>query len=410
MRIAIFTDTFLPKIDGITISIRNVLNILSKDHQFRVFAPDYRENGLKAKFHRNVAIERIPAVSLPSYKDVKIAFPSMKNVLASLCEFKPDIIHIHTPGAIGMAGVRCAKKLGVKSVGTYHTLVSQETMYISPVKILKLDKLAAMFENIFSMKKSPEAMLKKAEKAKKKALEDNLAKRIAWNLSKKLYDQCNLIIVPSAAIKRELKKQKFKTPIEVISNGIDLSLFKPKKNYKADGVKLIHVGRISFEKNVEIVIRSLLILRKRVANATLSIVGEGPALNKAKSLVHNLGLDKQVKFYGYVAHKDLGKIYREHDVFLTASTMETQGLVVLEAMACGLPVVAANKYALPDLVGKENGFLVKPFHENDMADAVEKLALSQKLRERLGKNSARIAATHGIKDCIRILEKTYSKL
>jgi 1,2-diacylglycerol 3-alpha-glucosyltransferase len=190
---------------------------------------------------------------------------------------------------------------------------------------------------------------------------------------------------------------------------LDLNSFLPKEKYSAKA-KLLHVGRMSFEKNIDIVIKSIDILRKEFPDIKLDIVGNGPSLKSLSLVTKKLDLERNVHFLGCIEHDKLNMIYKEHDIFITASTIETQGVVILEAMASGLPIVGVRRLAIPDLVKNDiNGYVVEAFDEKDMAEKIKILYKNRNLREAFGKKSTELAKEHYVKDVIEKLERLYFK-
>jgi glycosyltransferase involved in cell wall biosynthesis len=290
-------------------------------------------------------------------------------------------------------------------------LVTEQLTYISPKRLLKLDRL---IDKISIKKKGDRkkifGFLKKGLKSEKKNVKEGYAKKIVWKLATRIYNKCDKIIVPSKAIKTVLKEHGIKKEIVVVSNGIILNLFKPKNNYK-ENFKLICIGRISYEKNIDVVIKSVDIVRQIYPSIILEIIGPGPALPSLKKLVRSLSLTRNVKFLGKVDYKKLSPFYRKGDIFLTASTMETQGLVILEAMACGLPIIGVKKYAIPDLViNNRNGYVVKPFNERKMAGKTIALLENPKLLKKFGKESAKLAKLHDVNKMSKKLEVCYKSM
>ena len=220
-----------------------------------------------------------------------------------------------------------------------------------------------------------------------------------------------MIITPSNEIKENLLEYGLCNPIEVVSNGIDLEIFHGKpKSLSLSSPRLLHLGRISYEKNCDVILKAFALIQKKIPEASLSIVGEGPALLSLKDQVSELGLQEKVSFCGFLPHTELREVYKKHDLFLTASTMETQGLVVLEAMACALPCVGVDAYALPELIHDgRNGFIVEPFASEKMAQRVLKIIKNETLYKSFSKESIKIAREHDIEACTDKLEKIYKK-
>lgn len=425
MKIAVFTDTYYPKVDGIVTSILNSTEKLAKKgHKVVIFAPKYKRK-TEPKVHKNITIYRSFSIDLASYQGVKIPFPNLIKMFRRYRAFKPDIIHIHAPGSMGFLGVLFSKLFSCPCIGTYHTLISEQIMYLSPKRLIKLDKLITrlkknkkLMEKIrnnrikisFSKLLNIATIKKMLNLISLKNIRDKqIGKRVLWKVSCGLYNRCNIITVPSKSIKKELIKYKVTKPIKVLSNGIDLKRFSPKNNYRiGKTIKLVHIGRISYEKNIEVVIDCYNLLLKQNQPVSLRIVGEGPALNHLKHYADSLNLKKKVIFTGVKLGKDLINEYHKADIFLTASTMETQGLVVLEAMACGLPVIGVNKFAIPDLVcNNVCGFICKSGDAKKMSDCVKKFIKKPSLIKEFGKKSVEIAKTHELNNVIDELEKIY---
>jgi glycosyltransferase involved in cell wall biosynthesis len=233
-------------------------------------------------------------------------------------------------------------------------------------------------------------------------------KIIQW-MTNWFYERDMLIISPSHLIKKTLEEQGVRTPIEVVSNGMDLAVFKGgiKLAPSADP-RLLHVGRISFEKNCDVVLRSFALVLRDFPSATLDIVGDGPALQSLRILARDLGIERVVRFHGFIARDRLPRMYTQYDLFVTASTMETQGLVVLEAVASGLPCVGVDAYALPELIHHgENGYIARPFDHEEMGRYVVSLLKNRALYRTFSKRSLQIASGHEIHRCAMKLERVY---
>jgi len=220
----------------------------------------------------------------------------------------------------------------------------------------------------------------------------------------KHYNKADSIITPTETIKKLIKEKGITKPIKVISNGI--IKFTPKKEYKTKH-SLLHFGRISYEKKVDIILKAIHLLKKTMQDIQLTIIGDGPDMKRLKKMTKELMLENNVTFKGWIKNKDLQKEIIKHDVFITASTMETQGIAILESMACGLPIIGVNKYAIPELI-TDNGYLAEPDNPEDMATGIVKV-LRDKNIKKLGENSIRIANKHKIENTIKKLEELYTK-
>lgn len=375
MNITVITDTFLPEINGATISLYRQYNELAKKHHILIICPSHQNNNdnhnnnnsitEEMKLHENIQLLKLPSFSLPSYHDVKIVIPKPSLIKKTLEEFKPNIIHIHTPGLLGYYFFN--KKVEIKKIATFHTLVTEQLKYVW--------------------------------------LDNNFFESLIWKLLIRMYNKADHIITPTETIKKIIQKRGITRPITVISNGI--IEFKAKKNYtKKD--KLVYVGRVSYEKNIDILIKAVAIIKKKIPAITITIIGDGPDRKRLQDLTKQLKLENNIVFKGWIPNNQLNQEIINCDILVTASTMETQGIALLEAMACGLPVIGANKYAIPELV-KNNGYLFESNNVDDCAKKIIKCLKSDDLRK-LGKKSIKIAEEHSLKKTIDELEKTYRKL
>jgi 1,2-diacylglycerol 3-alpha-glucosyltransferase len=406
LRVLYFSDTFLPKTDGVAVSIKNFSELLTlRGHEFRICAPRYAEDDFE-RMGDNIQVVRFRCGYLPSYPDIKVVLPSPGKIKRIIEDFKPEIIHIHTPGLLGLYGVNAAERYGVPTIGTYHTLMAEQEMYVSFYRLFKLDKLFFKI-NKFKKKLNIEELDKFV-----KFDNFNIRKKIILKICNDIYNKCDVVISPSHIIKNQLLDYGINRPITVVSNGMDLKRFTGKvKSVNKDAPKILHVGRISYEKNCDVVINAFKIIHGTFPKATLTIIGEGPAIESLKRQAEHLELQDAVIFTGFVPNAELHNIYPQYDLFLTASTMETQGLVVLEAIACGVPAVGVDSFALPELIqdGK-NGYIAPPFDVKKLAELSIKLLSDEKQYAEFSKNSIAIASEHEMGRCVDDMETVYTKV
>src|SRR3989338_8557865 len=398
LRIAHFTDTFHPKIDGIVTFLDNSIDYFSKrNHSIVVFCPTYGKQKEKY-FGKNIKIFRLRSIHLHTYKEVKIAIARPKKILKKLKDFNPDIIHIHSPGIVGFLGILAARKLHIPLIGTYHTLVSEQADYISLGNILGLNKLVAKLYALF-----------KKEKFRKKPKDDSRLKRFLWYISMKMYKKCDIIIAPSASIADLLKSKLRHNAICHVCYGIDLKKFHPKKHYNnAKMLSFAYVGRLSFEKNIDIIIKAFQIVDKRGIDFSLKIVGDGPARKYLEGMVKRYGLKPKINFTGEVYGSALREIYQENDIFVIASAMETLGMVILEALASGTPVIGVRKYAVPDLVKDGvNGYLAEPYSAESFSEAIIKVIKNKSRMPHVGRQGMKIAQKCELVKSMKKLESVY---
>lgn len=376
MHIAVFTDTYAPEVNGVVTSLQNLLQGLSKDHTFSMYAPSYP--GFKDTTQRNITVYRFRSISFPTYKEVRLVLCSPRSITTLWADTQPDIVHIHTPSTLGWCGYVLAKKFRIPLVGTFHTLLPEMIMYASLMR--------------------------------KQLSQGSIKKRIAWRWLQYLYNQCIEVTTPTLTLKRELQQEGISAPITVISNGINVDHFTAKKSYPFRNT-IIHFGRISYEKNIDVLLHAMSTLIQKHPAVTLEIIGDGPALGYLKKLTSQLQLNNNVLFFGYLRDKELRKHMRSADVFCTASTIETQGIVVLEAMATGLPIVGVRKHGLIDLVQHtKNGFLAQPGDAPEIAYYLNLLLRSRALCHRMGVYSRKIASHHNLRSVVKKWEILYSAL
>src|SRR3989344_3601483 len=369
MRIAYFTDTYKPQVNGVTFVVAEHSKILAQRHGVKIYAPAY-ELGHRDEVEGKVEVERYPSISLPTYKEVNLPLVQIKRLEESVVRFGPEIIHFHSPGPMGLSAMKIAREMKVPLVGTYHSLFSE---------ILPRLPISRW-----------------------------VPRNWIWHLSRRVFEKCDLVISPSGEIKRQMEAHGHKVRIEVVSNGIDTAAFLPKKRY--GGKKAIFVGRVSHEKNIDVVVRVFGRVVKALPEATFAIVGDGPAREELEKLVGSLGLGGNINFLGYVKREILGEYYRGADVFVTASEMEVQPVTILEAMACGLPVVGVSAAGVVDMVEEgKNGFLVKSGETSEMAEKIIE-TLATKTNEKLGRNARRWAEENDVRVSVSKIEKLYNEL
>lgn len=378
MRIAVFTDTFWPQINGVVTSIVNSCNALAeKGHEIIIFAPEPKEKKAGLKLNKKIKVQWIAAINLPTYKEYRISPPVSIKAEETTRKFNPDIIHVHTPFSLGWIGVSLAKIMRKPLIGTYHTLLPEFLVYL------------------------PLPLIKKTD----------IAKKISWAYTRLFYKNCNVITTPSEAMKKELEAHGLKNVFE-LSNAIDFELFNEfrKKKFDSKKIKLVYFGRISYEKNIEVIIKAVKILKQEKFPVEFRVIGEGPAIESLKEEAKKEGLEKEVQFLGAFRGKELARKVIESDIFVTASTIETQGLTVLEAMAAGLPCIGADFLAIPEAIKNgKNGFLFKAFNEKQLAEKIIKLHSSQKLMLKFSENAVNTAQEKSTKNIERELEKLYEK-
>ncbi len=414
MRIAIFTDTYVPDRNGASASIDHYTRLMADDgHQIIIFCPKcgrYRD-----KKYSNITVKRYKSITAPSYKDFKLALPFIWTAVKDLKQFMPDVVHVQTPLGIGWMGIWASKILKMKNIQTYHTYIPDFLVYVQPKSLLGINKITSLVSSTKMAKEMEKTDIdkdsyettgikplleqiandRKAEEEKNKTSKMN--ERFGRQYTRLVYNRADLVLTPSLAMKKVLKKQGVEPKVEVMSNGIDYDFFKKKTDYTVH-CRIVNIGRLGFEKRVDIVIQAFAVAIKSNPKLRLDIFGDGPARKSLQLLAKKLGVGKYIKFFGMYDIKKVSQQLFRYDCFVTASPIETEGIVILEAMASGLPILGVRKLAVPDIVkdGK-NGYLSRPSDVEGMAKNMLKVLESAKVLERMGKCALAVAKAHEVR-------------
>ncbi|MBR5418808.1 glycosyltransferase [Candidatus Saccharibacteria bacterium] len=411
MKVVISTDIYYPMINGVAVFSRNLAAGLSKrGHDVLVLAPstdgDFK---IEKDPEYNFQVARLSSMRIHVYPDQINKVPEAKKVLGVklpkmfyknglnvslnpsseirkvLDEFQPDIIHDQTPGPVALAVFRYAKKHDIPLVSTDHAYPDNLTQQ------LKLPKLAKKPINMM-MNRYFVSFLKRSEYATMPT------------------EQAVADLIPQ-------KRKPFKVPVEALSNGIDLSRFaKGRANkeiyekYKIPQNKpiVLYVGRVDPEKSLDVLTEAFVKVHQKVNDAHFVVVGDGTARQKLETIIKKAGLTKHAHFLGRVVGNDLPQLYRTGTVFAITSKTETQSIVLMEAMASGLPCVAVKAGAVHELVkNNKNGFLCEPDDINGVARGIEKILTNKNTRDKMSKESIARAAKHDISHTLTRMEEIY---
>ena len=344
LRLAFYSDTYSPAVDGVVISILNFKKELEKrGHKVYIFASG--DSNAQRKFSsKDTFISR--GIRFNPYPQYRVALFPYTSIL-KLNALKVDLIHAHTPFSMGMAALAIAKLGRYPLAGTFHTMINNKQIV-------------------------------DAYYAKNKFLREMTSKYMC-KYAVFFYKQCNTTIVPSESIKKLMANAGVEN-IHVVPNSVDVHAFNPNVDGSSTRKKLglsnrdkviLYVGRTSKEKRLEDLLKAVKVLSSKDNRIKLVIAGAGPALDHYKHLAVKLGIGNSTKFLGMVPHDKLPEIYAMSDVFSIPSTFETQGIVALEAMASGKPVVGANYLALKELI--QSGVNGEKFDAGDYKGCAKQL-------------------------------------
>lgn len=363
MNIGIFTDTYFPQINGVTYTISLWKDKIEKEDRNNVYIyyPKSSYTPKKNEFP-------FRSFEFRFYKGYRIAIPANISRKAK----NLDVVHIHGLFSMAIAGIYVAKRHHTPLILTYHTPADEYIRYITKRKSLQIALM-----RIYNL----------------------------WE--KRILNFCDLITVPSQTIRERLLKKGIKDNVMVLSNGVDLNFFrrvdtgKFKTKYKIPDKECIigFCGRLGYEKHLEDIIG----ISDRF-KGTILIAGKGPAADYYKKMAEG---KENVRFLGFLDRRELPELYSSLDIFVFPSTAETQGLVALEAMACGVPVVGANALALKDTIkDRETGYL---YEQGNLSDLLDKIQKGYENMEILSENSLKHVQQHSIENTIEKLMEIYNR-
>lgn len=358
MKIAFFTDSYEPQINGVVTSINLFVDNLRKDgHEVHIFCPSCKK---KDRFTHPYVSKK-----LKNYPEYRVGLPTLK-MIKEIRKINPDVVHLHSPFTMGFMGLSVSKILNIPVVATYHTLLTEYSEYSG-----------------FDVKRW-----------------------IVNDYIKCFLNRASTVIAPSKSVKQMLEENKIRSNIEVLPTPMNYKIRKRKKT-RNKKFTILHVGRLCKEKRIEVVLKAFQKVLKDL-DSRLILTSEGPYKKKLKEVCSELGISNKVYFTGYVDEDKLLKLYSSADVFVTASDTETQGLTILEAMANGCPVIARNAFGFKDVIkNKQNGILVDT--EDEMAESIMLLYRRPEIRNRIVRNGYETAKKFDIEESIKRIEDIYSK-
>ncbi len=381
MKILIPTDTYYPHVNGASYFAQRLAHYLQeRGHTVAVIAPseslhftDKTVNGIRV----------FGVTSFSTFASVKFRFSGpffiKKDIARVIADFKPDIIHMQSHFSINRTVFKIAQARGIPLVATNHFMPDNLTHYLPLPKsiIAKIDEWM-------------------------------------WKDFAKVFNKVKYVTTPTE-IAADLIRPRLSHPVTAISCGIDFTRFNPKndgaylrKRYNIpDKPVLLYVGRLDKEKKVDDVMRAVKEANKKI-DFCLVLAGPGVETPRLKRLSKELETDHDVVFAGFIPDEDLANLYTIADCFIIAGIAELQSIVTMEAMASGLPVLAANAQALPELVKDgENGFLFEPGNISEMTEKMVTLFTDESLRKRFSEGSLKRIAVHDINAVISRFEQLY---
>jgi glycosyltransferase involved in cell wall biosynthesis len=385
MRIAYLTQSYPPMISGAALVVKNLATgMAGAGHDVLVIAASDKSRTYVVQ-KENLTVLRLKSVHNPTRVGQRFTPYSRRSVTNALHEFRPEAIHSHEPMPISLPAIRYAGEMNVPTVLTIHQLPPTATRHLPGYLAVIIEKLL-------------------------------------WKYGRWYTKKFMALITPTETTSTQVRRILGR-PVTTISNGIDLQAFHPplqdedraaiqrKWDLPPDVPILLHVGRLDPDKHVERVIQAAAQALSR-NNAHLLIVGDGlrkPALMK---LCESLEISDRVHFTGFISTKQgLPELYRIARLFITASEIETQGLVLLEAAASGLPIVAVRATCIPEIVHDGvNGFLAEPAELDGLVRGLNALLGDEKKAMQMGRAGQALAQQHDDRFTIEAHEKLYAQL
>ena len=354
MKILFISDVYFPRINGVSTSIRTFVEQLQYlGHEVHMLAPDYA-----VATQDEAWIKRISARSIYfDPEDKLMKYGEAMKLLPSLAQEGYAIIHVHTPFVAHYLGLKLAKKLSVPCIETYHTFLEDYLHHYLPW----MPKL--------------------------------FARNLARLISKRQCNAVDAIVAPSKPMLDVLRAYGVKVKAEVIPTGLQENSFKEadgqafrlKYGIALDRPMLLYVGRVAYEKNIDFLLHMTKLLREKCPDILLVVTGEGPAEASLHQLANTLDIQNNVQFIGYLDRNiELNACYQSADIFVFSSKSETQGLVILEAMAQGTPVVAIAELGTASILIEGKGALIAADNTERFSERVHQLLLNPEHRFELG--------------------------
>ncbi|MFH1175391.1 MAG: glycosyltransferase family 4 protein [bacterium] len=377
MKIGIFTNNYKPIISGLTESVESFREGLEKrGHKVYIFAPNFP--GYKDE---NPNVFRFPSIDFKYKTQFPIAITWDRGIFKKAKDLDLDIIHCQHPFNAGAAGLKFAKKLGVPAVFTNHTRYDIYTHFIP-------------------------------------FLSQSFLKWYVKNTAANFANNCDMVIAPSESIKEIICEWGVKSPIEIIPTGVRMEQFKSangrmvreKFGITDKDFLLLTVARLALEKNVEFLVNVFAKISGNKGNLKFMIVGDGSDRARLEEIVRKKKIFDRVIFAGAVAHSEIGDYFKAGDIFMYASLSETQGIMTVEAMASGIPVIAVKAQGAQDIITSGEDGILTANDEGEFAAELGKIIKDSDLRKKISEKALKTAQEYSIENCAEKMAGVYESL
>jgi glycosyltransferase involved in cell wall biosynthesis len=378
LRIVIGADTFPPDVNGAAkFAERLAAGMVERGHEVHIVAPAAsRRHGTWTEVHegQEMTAHRLRSWRWYPHDWLRFALPWRinQNSARILDAVQPDVVHFQSHIITGRGLSIEAQKRGIRIIGTNHF----------------------MPENMLEHTLLPKGLQQKAI-------------GMAWRAARRTFGRAEAVTTPTRKAAQFLEKYTGLTGVHAISCGIEAHNYTPDFTPRTEN-RILFVGRVTGEKHIDVLLKAVKLLPPEL-DVKVDIVGGGDQKRNLEQLAADLGIADNVTFTGYVSDEDLRRAYTRSSVFAMPSIAELQSIATMEAMASGLPVVAANAMALPHLVHDgENGFLFRPGDEHDLADKLQRvLEMPHDEVLRFKRESLQVVAAHDIQRTLSTFESLY---
>lgn len=378
MRVGLFSNAYRPVVSGVVNSLNEIRNgLLRRDHTPFLFAPEargYRE--------RHAGVFRFPSVELDRSVEFPVPIPFSARLSRLVPRMELDLIHSHHPILVGATAANFARKLALPLVYTFHTQIEKYTHYVP----------------FFSHE----------------TVRDAARAKVSRYLAK-----CELVICPSSSIRELIDSYGVNTRVETLPNAIDLDKFstpsnqglslRARLNLPPDARISLSVGRLAPEKGLPFLLHSFAQTEPCQTGHHLVVVGSGPQKDELLKLASELAIEGRVHFLGALAYEDMPRVYQQSDLFVICSTTEVKPLVVLEALASGLPVLAVSACGTKDTISHGKDGLLCRLKQSEYAKGWCRLLQDEEFRTQLSEQARKTASHYSIDKYVDRLCQLYEE-
>lgn len=377
MRIAFFTDTYLPEINSVSVSLATLSRELAgRGHSILIFTvlPGKEDVPSVEDNEPGITVYRAKEFYPQSFKrKAETIHSDFHEIIAS----RPNIIHTHTPFDIGRQAIRAADLLNVPLIGSHHTFYADYRQHS-----LRGD---SFFKRWI------------------------MRKYAVW-----FYNHCKLVITPSKSIAADLGRSHLNPPLSIIPNPVDINKLKPsapkdilKKKCGLPEFSLVYFGHLSYEKRINHLLKVFALLTSKYPKIKLSIIGDGPERKNMEEYAKKLSIRDKVIFFGMLSGQHFIDAIAANDIFISASDTENQPLPIIEAMALGLPQIVAKSPIDEFVVNGKTGFVTKEYSFMELSKEIAKLIEDPTLRNQMSENSKKEALKYDVRHIADEYERIY---